>query len=180
MHKVLRMFACSSVALLCMIIFSLLVPATAHASTNPGSTTTAMAGAYLVDVDLSPGTPFTDQPFAVTVVSHNHALHLTGQLVDGPGLGTDAANIYAHLTPQTGEQYILRGSLRLPVRGAWQITVELDGPQGHGQTSIAVVAAAPGAMPVWLAWSIGAIPALGLLAWSLQQGAYRRRLLSAA
>jgi len=178
MHKLLRIFASSSVVLLCMVVFSMLVPATAHASTNPGNTTTAMAGAYLIDTNLSQGTPFTDQPFTVTVVSHNRSLHLTGQLVASPGLGTDAANIYAHLTPQTGEQYILRGSLRLPVRGAWQIAVELDGPQGHGQTSIAVVAASPGAMPVWLAWSIGAIPALGLLAWSLQQCTYRRRLIN--
>jgi len=134
-----------------------------------------MIGSSVVDIMLSQDPPSTDQPFEVTVVPHDHTLHLSGQVIAKPGLGTDAANIYASLAPRTGDHAALGCSLRLPVRGAWQIVVELNGPQGQHSASIDIVAAAPGAMPTWLDWLIGSIPALGLLWWTLRQFAYQKR-----
>ncbi len=172
-----RMHHSTGIVFLALLVTSILCAGTAHANGGSGRKTTTTAGAYTIDVTLSQDPSAIDQPLDISVTPHDATQHLSGQVVAKPGLGTDAANIYAHLNAPEGKQAPLTGSLRLPVQGAWQIVVELDGPHGHGEATINVVAAAPGAMPLWLAWYLGDLPALGLLLWSLYQRSYRKKLV---
>lgn len=93
-----------------------------------------------------------------------------------PGLGTDAVALHAQLSSLNSTS-TLAASIRMPVRGAWQIDVQLDGAQGPGEASFPIVVSAPGAMPIWLGWLIGSLPLL-CLAWIVwHQLRYRRKLL---
>lgn len=177
LDKICYLSVACTLTLFGMLLLMLCTPQGAQAAT-PGHTTTMLAGAYTIDVTLSQDPPFTDQPFTVTVTAHNEASLLTGQVIAQPGLGTDGANVYSTLHMLSGHPGALQATMRIPVRGAWHIVVEINGTRGQGTGSVDVVAAAPGAMPVWLAWSIGAVPALGLLFWTLRQRNFRRTLLS--
>jgi hypothetical protein len=159
------------------IVFVLLMmPGTVLASGGPAHTETLMAGPYLIEVNLSQDPPWTDQSDEVTVVPQDHTLRLTGIIIMQPGLGTDAVPLRAKLEPQ-GQDGMLVGSIRMPVRGAWTIVVQLNGPQGPGQASFPILVAAPGAMPIWLGWLIALTPLLGI-AWLVRhQYRYRRRLM---
>ncbi|MBO0794790.1 MAG: heme exporter protein CcmD [Ktedonobacteraceae bacterium] len=165
-----------SLVLLGTVLLVLGMPPRAYAAA-PGHTTTLQAGAYTIDVTLSQDPPLTDQPMTVTVAERNGASLLSGQAIVQPGLGTDGANVYATLHTMPGHPGTLQTTVRIPVRGAWQIVVKVTGTSGQGKGSVDVVAAAPGAMPVWLAWSIGALPALGLFFWTLRQRRFRRMLI---
>lgn len=157
----------------------LMMPATALASGGPANTETLMAGPYLIEVNLYQYPPWTDQSDEVTVVPHNHTLQLTGTIIMQPGLGTDAVPLHAKLEPQ-GQDGTLVGSIRMPVRGAWTIVVQLNGPQGPGQASFPILVAAPGAIPIWLGWLIALTPLLGV-AWLVwHQYRYRHRLMGSA
>ena len=156
-----------------------LLPSVAQASSGPAHMETLMVGSYIVDVNLYQDPPVTDQAVEVTVVPHESGLHLTGDILMVPGLGTDAVELRSQLSP-LGQSNTLVGSIRMPVRGAWNIVVQLNGPQGEGQASFPITVAAPGAIPVWLGWLIGTTPLLGV-AWLVwHQRRYRRRLLTRA
>jgi hypothetical protein len=148
----------------------------------PGRATAAQvtrinAGLYILDVQMGQDAPQADQPFTILIIPQDNSLRLAGQVIETPVSGTDAANVYVPLVPQAGQANALKGELHIPVRGFWQLVLELDGPRGHGSATIPVVVTAPGAMPVWLAWSIGSLPALGLLWWIKRQRIYQRALL---
>lgn len=177
MEQKLSMFFCILMVMAGTVL--LLMPATALASGGPAHTETLMAGPYLIEVNLYQDPPSTDQSDEVTVVPQDHALHLTGTIITQPGLGTDAVPLRAKLESQ-GQDGTLVGSIRMPVRGAWTIVVQLNGPQGPGQASFPILVAAPGAIPIWLGWLIAATPLLGI-AWLVwHQYRYRRRLLGEA
>jgi hypothetical protein len=119
----------------------------------------------------------TDQSDKVTVVPQEGSAKLSGSMTLLPGLGTDAVMLHAPLSP-VGQSTALTGSIRMPVRGAWQIEIQLNGPQGAGEASFPIVVAAPGAIPIWLGWLIGATPLL-VIAWIVwQQRRYRQKLLT--
>ena len=155
--------------------FVMMVLGAARFNSGPALTETLMAGPYTVDVNLYQNPPATDQPDEVTVVPHDKSVPISGSIVVQPGLGTDAVPLHYQLSPdQSGS---LVGSIRMPVRGSWQVVVQLDGPKGPGSASFLITVAAPGAMPVWLAWLIALTPtpAIAWLIW--HQYRYRRRLL---
>lgn len=155
------------------LVSALLFPGRASAA----RVTHVNAGSYILDVEMSQDAPQADQPFDILIKSQSSDLHLSGQVIEMPVSGTDAANVYVPLAYQAGHANVLKGELHLPVRGFWHLVLELDGPRGRGEATIPMVVSAPGAMPVWLAWSIGSLPALGLLWWILRQRAYQRTLL---
>jgi hypothetical protein len=144
----------------------------------PASTQTLAAGPYIVDFNLYQNPPPADAPLEVAVVPHNSSLHLQGYLTVEPGLGTDATPLRFNLTATGGTNGALQATIRMPVRGAWNIVITLTGPQGQGSSQVAVTAAAAGAMPVWLAWLIGACPLLLIAFWIWRQHLYKRSLLS--
>lgn len=170
MRKALIMSACLTV--LCFFLLG-----AGQAGSAPGQSQTLIAGHYTIDVTLSKDPPFTDQPFEITVAPHGSNMTLRGLVVAEPGLGTDATNLQTTLTPSTTMRGAVSGWLHIPVRGSWQLVFHLDGPLGQSSTSLAVTVGAPGAMPVWLAWSIAMIPLLFIAWWVYWQRLYRGRLL---
>ena len=172
----------SSSILAALVALLTLTSGTAQAKTRlaTSSTSTVAAGAYLIDVTLSSNPPYVDQPFTVTVTPHDNSLALSGKVIAEPGLGTDAVNIPTTLQSLTGKPGILTASVHIPVRGAWNIVIQLNGPKGSGQASIAVTVGAPGAMAPWLAWLIGASPLLFIAIWIWHQRRYRRSLQAQA
>lgn len=156
-----------------------LFPGVARAQGGPAQTQTLAAGPYVIDVNLYQSQPFTDTPLEMTVVPHDPTLHLQGRILADPGLGTDAVEIRAPLAPITANSTTLRGAISMPVQGAWQIGIALDGPRGSGTAHFPVTVAAPGAIPVWLGWLIGLTPLLGVAWWLWRQHRYRRTLVPA-
>ena len=158
-------------------IFFLLATGSVFAS-GPARTQTIAAGPYIADIELSQSPPYVDQPLTVTVVPHDHTLHLQGTIVAQPGLGTNAVPIHAPLHTIGNQQGVLQGSIHMPVRGAWNIVAELQGPRGTGSGSIAVTVASPGAIPVWLGWMIGCTPLLGVGWWVWYQHRHRKNFMA--
>ncbi len=172
-----RMLTSMCYALVITVSVIILTSGVAQASNGPAFTRTLAVGSYIVQVNLYQYPPTTDQAVNVTVVPQESTLRLSGHLNMLPGLGTDAVPLHSQLSPlnATGT---LTGSIRMPVRGAWQIDVQLDGPQGAGEANFPIVVSAPGAMPIWLGWLIGSLPLL-CLAWIIwHQRRYRQKLLA--
>lgn len=160
-----------------VFLTALLVVTSGSAFANtPARSVTAAAGPYIVDINFMQNPPYVDQPLVLTVVPHEHGLMLQGRIVAQPGLGTDAVPLHANLSATGDQTGMLTGSIRMPVKGAWQIVIELQGPKGVGSASVNVTVGAPGAMPAWLAWLIGSTPLLGVAGWIWLQHRYRNRL----
>ncbi len=143
-------------------------------------TQTLAVGPYIVDVTLSQDPPSVDTPFSLTVTPHDRSLRLQGQVTAAPGLGTDAVPLHFALTASGDASGTLQGTVRVPVRGAWNLVLNLSGPQGSGSGQVAVTVAAPGAIPFWLAWVIGSSPLLLIAFWIWRQRRYKRSLLAAS
>ncbi|HLG61003.1 MAG TPA: hypothetical protein VKY19_03655 [Ktedonosporobacter sp.] len=170
-----RVFMALTLCLLLLQFFS----GVAWAQSGPVQTQTLAAGPYVIDVNLYQSQPFTDTPLEMTVVPHDSTLHLQGRIIADPGLGTDAVELHAPLSPIAANSTILRGAISMPVQGAWQIGIALDGPRGSGTAHFPVTVAAPGAIPVWLGWLIAVTPLLGVAWWLWRQHHYRRTLVAA-
>src|SRR2546421_9452001 len=97
-------------------LFMIMIPGIARASGGPAHIETLMAGPYVIDVNLYQDPPMTDQAVQVTVVPHDSGLHLSGRILEVPGLGTDAVELHAQLSP-AGQTGTLSGTIRMPVRG---------------------------------------------------------------
>ena len=151
----------------------------ASAASAPASTQTLAAGPYIIDFNLYQNPPPVDTPLEVTVVPHDSNQRLQGYITVEPGLGTDAIPLRSRLTATGDAHGTLQGTIRMPVRGAWNIVITLTGPQGQGSSQVAVTVASPGALPVWLAWLIGASPLLLVAFWIWRQHLYKRSLLVA-
>ncbi len=163
-------------AALALLVVTLATAGAAWAS-GPARTQTLAVGPYIVDVNLYQDPPYVDTPFEVTVVPHHASLRLQGQVTATPGLGTDAVPLHFALTA-SDDSSTLQGMVRMPVRGAWNLVLSLSGPQGTGTGQVAVTVAAPGAIPFWLAWVIGASPLLLIAFWIWRQRRYKRSLLA--
>jgi len=161
--------------LACFTALSLL-SGIAFASDKPAGTETLLAGPYIIDVNLYQDPPVADQASEITVVPHEANQRLSGSIIEMPGLGTDAVTLHSNLV-SLNQTNTLIGSIRMPVRGAWQIIVQLNGPQGAGEASFPVRVAGPGAMPFWMAWLIALTPFVGITWWILHQRRYRQKLL---
>ena len=161
--------------LACFTALSLL-PGIAFASDKPASTETLLAGPYIIDVNLYQDPPVADQASEITVVPHETNVRLSGRVIVMPGLGTDAVKLHSNLV-SLNQTNTLVGTIRMPVRGAWQIIIQLNGPLGAGEASFPVRVAGPGAMPFWMAWLIALTPFIGITWWILHQRRYRKKLL---
>lgn len=177
MRRILLPGACLFMLLLA---WAFLTSGAAQARTNsPASTHTLQIGPYVVDVNLSQDPPNTDQPSELTVVPHNTSLRLSGKVTVQGGLGNEnTVPLHWNLSPVANSPSTLHATISMPVRGAWDVLIHLDGPQGSGDATPAftITVAGPGAIPVWLAWVIATAPLLGI-AWLVwQQTGYRRKL----
>lgn len=156
--------------------FVMLILGAASASSGPALTETLTAGPYNVNVNLYQNPPPSDELVELTVVPQDTSVALTGSIVVEPGLGTDAVPLHFKLAP-LNQTSTLVTNIRMPVRGSWQVDVELNGAKGPGSANFLITVSAPGAIPVWLAWLIALVPvpAIAWLVW--HQYRYRRRLL---
>jgi len=161
--------------LACFIALSLLA-GIAFASDKPASTETLLAGPYIIDVNLYQDPPVADQSSEITVVPHDANLRFSGSIVVMPGLGTDAVPLHTNLE-LLNQTNTLVGTIRMPVRGAWQIVIQLNGLRGAGEASFPVTVAGPGAMPFWMAWLIALTPFVGITWWIFHQRRYRKKLM---
>jgi hypothetical protein len=156
-----------------LLAFSLatadLSPAEISWASGPARTETLAVGPYIVDFNLYQDPPYVDTPQEVTVVPHDSSLQLQGHVTAEPGLGTDATPLRFNLTASGDTHGTLEGTIRMPVRGAWTIVIDLTGPEGSGTAQIAVTVAAPGAIPIWLGWLIGASPLALIAFWIWKQ-----------
>lgn len=148
-----------------------------YAQGQPARSEILTAGPYTIIMSFSQDPPEVETPLEVTIKNQSGTM-LSGRIVAQPGLGTDGATLYTQLRAVPGEQGTLVGTVHLPVRGAWNIIADLNGPHGRGTASIAVTVSAPNAIPIWLGWLIGLSPLLGCiwLAWWLWN--YRYTLLA--
>jgi hypothetical protein len=105
--------------------------------------------------------------------------HFSGQLMAQPDQDTNAVPVHTNLVPDQKKPDTLRGSISLPVRGAWYLLIDLNGPRGPGTASVDLTVLAPNAIPPWLGWLIGLSPLLGCAWLARQQLRYRRKLLIA-
>jgi len=177
MHKIMLRILLPLVALL------ILLPGVALANAKPARTMTFKFGVYAVDVNLFEDPPRVDQPLDVTILPHDSTIHPTGRVIAQPGPGTDATQEIKTLAISnafTDEPKVLAATINFPVRGAWHIIVELNGPWGQASASFNVNVLGPGPIPLWLAWLIGLSPFVGVLWLAWQQTRYRRSLLSKA
>lgn len=161
--------------LTCFAALSLL-SGIAYASDKPASTETLLAGPYTIDVNLYQDPPVADQTSEITVVPLEADLRLSGNVIEMPGLGTDAVTLHSNLELLNHSNTLL-GTIRMPVRGAWQIVIQLNGPRGSGEASFPIRVAGPGAMPFWMAWLIALTPFIGITWWIFHQRRYRKRLM---
>ncbi len=137
---------------------------------------TLTIGPYTAVMQLSNDPPQIETPLQVTLLLREKG-HFSGQLIAQPGQGTNAVPVHTNLAPDQQAPNILRGSIYLPVRGAWHLLINLNGPQGPGTASTDLTVSAPNAMPAWLGWLIGLSPLLGSAWFARQQWRYRRKLL---
>lgn len=164
-----------------IILLACFVLATGAARASaPASTETLAAGPYIIDFSLYQNPPYADTPLEVTIVPHDGSLRLQGQVIAEPGLGTDATPLQFALTATGDKNGTLKGTIRMPVQGAWNLVVDLSGPRGTGSAQMPVTVSAPGAIPVWLGWLIGASPLLLIVFWIWRQHRYKSMLLARA
>lgn len=168
-----------SIALLLIVLTIVYISVFSDSSTVRVGNRTLQAGSYVVAMQLSPDPPQVASTLTITLTPQN-GQRLTGNLMAIPGLGTDASTLSTPLVVANSDTGVLKGTLTLPVRGAWQIVTELNGSQGRGSAHIELTVAAPHAIPLWFGWLIGLSPLGGLLWFFWQQNRYRRTLLKTA
>jgi hypothetical protein len=152
-------------------------PAALAHDASPASTTTVLAGPYTLTVALyaDPPRPGQELPVLVTPTGDGPAPE-SARLLARPGLGVDSIPTRATLVPDPDAPGSFAGAVRVPVMGAWLVDVLVDGPSGPGAATLAVTAAAPGALPIWLGWALGLSPLLGVAWFGWWQHRYLGRL----
>jgi hypothetical protein len=99
------------------------------------------------------------------------------QVTAVPGTTVNAVPVKARLSPDSDQPGAIRGSVNLPVSGQWMLTVDVIGPKGRGDADVPVLAGAPPAMPEWLGWLIGLLPAwliIGFVIWQARRSLGRQ------
>ncbi len=139
----------------------------ASAHDNIARIDTIQGGPYSIMVGTMMDPPTVETPLEITIIAANGAPTLKGAsvtLTAVPGLGTDGATSKPYaMTPEPAEPASFETKIPLPVRGAWILRLDVDGPAGKGTANLNINVAAPAAMPVWLGWLIGMSPSLGLV-----------------
>ncbi len=90
------------------------------------------------------------------------------QIVAIPGATTNATAVNATLTAAIDHAGI-DGTVNLPVSGQWLLEIQVDGPLGPSYTEVPMLASAPPAIPEWVGWIFGSLPAVALLGFIMIQ-----------
>src|SRR5262249_8205183 len=156
------------------------VAATTHGST-PARVVRVNAGPYALTVSLytDPARAGFALPFAIAPNQPTTGT-LTYTVNSVPGEDVDATPVHASLSVDAQVPNGVQGEAEISVRGDWSLQVVVNGPAGQGEADVPVTATAPPPMPPWLAWSLGFLPLVGLLAFLLLQRAHIPRSLPAS
>lgn len=101
-------------------------------------------------------------PFAISVTPGTRG-PLNYQVTASPGPGVPGSLAQGDINVQQHTSYGVPGSITLVTRGPWTLHIVVAGPAGKGEAAIPLTAVALPAIPAWLAWNIGLLPAYGLL-----------------
>lgn len=157
-------------------LFSSAISASAQ---GPVRSETRSAGVYTMRIDLYSDPAFTGRQYAFDVVisatppADLRGVTLTVSAI--PDTGTNATPVRASVSParQAGG---FQGYVTMGVRGSWLLRFTVGGTAGVNAVDLPLRVAAPTAIPIWLAWSIGLGPLLGLIGFAAQQRLYLARL----
>lgn len=151
------------------IEIALSIAATTHGST-PARVVRVTAGPYALTISLytNPARAGFALPFAIAPEPPTSST-LTYQITSVPGSDVDATPVHASLSPDAQVPNGVQGEAEITVQGDWSLHVVVNGPAGQGTADVPVRATAPPPMPPWLAWSLGFLPLVGLLAFLLVQ-----------
>ena len=97
-----------------------------------------------------------------------------------PGKEVIATPVRADLSSDPNILNAVQGSAEITVQGAWNLSIAVDGPAGHGTVTIPLTAVAPPAIPAWMDWLIGLIPIYGVLTFLLTQGGRKEQQIIVA
>lgn len=151
------------------IEIALSIAATTHGST-PARVVRVTAGPYALTISLytNPARAGFALPFAIAPQQPTSGT-LTYQVTSVPGSDVDATPVHASLSVDAQVPNGVQGEAEITVQGDWSLHVVVNGPAGQGEADVPVTATAPPLMPPWLAWSLGFLPLVGLLAFLLLQ-----------
>jgi hypothetical protein len=156
------------------------IAATTHGST-PVRVVQVPAGPYALTVSLytDPARAGFALPFAIAPQQPVSGT-LTYTVNSVPGFDVDATPVHASLSMDAQVPNGVQGEAEITVQGDWYLQVVVNGPDGQGEVDVPVTATAPPLMPPWLAWSLGFLPLVGLLAFLLLQRAHIPQSLPAS
>jgi hypothetical protein len=152
----------------------------AAAAQGPIRSETRYAGAYTLRIDLYSDPAFTGRRLDFDVVvgagSADDLRNLTLTASAMPESGTNASPVRARVSHAGQSAAGFQGYVTPQVRGSYQLRLTISGPAGTNAVDLPLRVAAPTAIPIWFAWSIGLAPLLGLFLFGLRQRSYLARL----
>jgi hypothetical protein len=141
------------------------------AATQPGSTparvVSAQAGPYPLSISLykDPADAGYAMPFAIAPSQPVPGrLTYTVSSIPGPALsqGRHATPVNASFGPDPRVPNGVRGTVEITVQGDWFLHIVVTGPGAAGAVSIPISAKPAVVIPLWVAWPIGLLPAIGV------------------
>jgi hypothetical protein len=150
------------------------------AAQGPIRSETRYAGAYTLRIDLYSDPAFTGRRLTFDVVvaastpDQLRGLTLTASAI--PEVGTNASPVRATVSHAGQTATGFQGYLTPQVRGGYRLHLTISGRAGTTAVDLPLRVAAPTAIPIWFAWSIGVAPLLGLFVFGLRQRSYLARL----
>jgi hypothetical protein len=163
-------------ALACGALFSSAISAVAQ---GPIRSETRYPGAYTLRIDFYSDPAFTGKRLNFDVVvsastdDQLQGLALTASAI--PEAGTNASTLRATVSAAQSLGGF-QGYVTMQVRGSYRLRFTVSGPAGSNAVDLPLDVAAPTAIPIWFAWSIGLAPLLGLLLFGVRQRSYLARL----
>jgi hypothetical protein len=167
--------------LACAALFSSGITAAAQ---GPVRSETRYAGVYTLRIDLYSDPPFTGKRLNFDVVVSASAddqlrgMTLTASAI--PEAGTNASLVRATVSPAAQSVGAFQGYVTMQVRGSYRLLLTISGAAGSNTVDLPLNVAAPTAIPIWLAWSIGLTPLAILMGFGMRQRSYLAHLQRAA
>jgi len=172
MRKIVQLLLCAFAVVSLVVtgtaFYQIVLFSTIHGA--PVRFITSTAGPYQIKVAFYSNTISAGDvvPFDISATPGTRG-PLTYQVTAIPGPGVSGSLTQSDLNKPQSTSLTTSGSISFVTRGTWILHIVVNGPQGQGQAAIPLLAVAPPAIPSWLAWSIGLLPAYGLLVfWGVQ------------
>lgn len=116
------------------------------------------------------------QSLGLMIVPVGEARPAAIEVAADPGSGVDALPARVRTAPDPDDPAATDALIPLAVAGTWVVRIAAAGPAGRGQAETAVIAAAPGAIPVPVGWALGLSPLIGIVAFAVAQRRWLRRM----